>query len=395
MTTSGTYNFSLTNADMALEVLERVDVRGAAITSDHLISLNRSFNLVQAMWANRGVNLWKVDLVSVPLVQGQTLYNVSADTVMMLDVYLRTYAMNGPQNMAPAFSTTIGSPFVTIQYPSHGLLVGEVANVVIPVSVGGFNVNGFYNVVSVPSINVFVIQMPFPATANVTLGGVVPILTTSAASAIIQVDLPNHGYLPGQTFTVQVPMVIGSIAIQGAFSITTVIDADTFTITAPYISSFADTQIENGGLAQIATQQTAAVPYDRVMTPISRNDYSALPNKFQQSPPTQYWFDRLATQPTVTVWPVPDSNGPYAMQYYRVRQVQDVKLPNGSQSPDIPYRFFEAFCADTAAHMAIKWAVAKQAPLQAWADRMWQEAAAEDRERVSLYIRPDVSAYYI
>src|ERR1700744_143551 len=238
MSTSGTYGFSLSNADFALEVLERVDIRGSAITSDHMISMRRSVNLVQSRWANRGVNLWEVDLVSVPLVQGQTLYNIPANTVMMLDVYLRTFAMNGPVNIAPAFSTTLGSNLVTIQLASHGLLVGEVANIVIPVSVGGFNVNGFYTVVSVPSINVFVIQMPFAATATTTLTGVVPILSTSAASAIVTVDLPNHGYLPGQTFTVQIPMVIGSIAIQGAFPITTVIDANTFTITAPYISSF-------------------------------------------------------------------------------------------------------------------------------------------------------------
>ena len=130
------------------------------------------------------------------------------------------------------------------------------------------------------------------------------------------------------------------------------------------------------------------------MTPISRNDYSALPNKFQQSPPTQYWFDRLSTQPTVTIWPVPDSNGPYAMNYYRVKQLQDTVLTNASQSPDVQFRFYEALCAGTAAHMAVKWAPAKLKILKAEADETWQEAAAEAREKGSMYILPCLDGYF-
>ena len=40
-------------------------------------------------WSNQGVNLWAVDLVSVPLVQGQASYPVEANTVVILDAYMR------------------------------------------------------------------------------------------------------------------------------------------------------------------------------------------------------------------------------------------------------------------------------------------------------------------
>jgi hypothetical protein len=45
-------------------------------------------NLMLSSWANQGVNLWAVDLQTVPLVQGQATYSVPSDTVVMLDAYM-------------------------------------------------------------------------------------------------------------------------------------------------------------------------------------------------------------------------------------------------------------------------------------------------------------------
>lgn len=390
--TSGTYGFQLSNADLALEVLERVDIRGSAITSDHMMSLRRSVNLVQTQWANRGVNLWTVDLVTVPLTQGQSLYTIPRETVMMLDVYIRNFQMNTPVNLSPVFTTVMGSPIVTVLQPQHGMGVGNFVNIVIPVSVGGLIVYSFYTVQSVPNPDSYTLVAAQGAPASET-GGVVPVFTTFQFSPVVNVVLPAHGLLAGDTFNVQVSTLVGGITLLGAYTVATVIDQDTFTLTNAYDAGASETVAENGGLAQIADQQLSATPYDRIMTPISRNDYAALPNKGQQSPPTQYWFDRLAVQPTVTIWPVPDQNGPYTMNYYRVRQLQDTNMSASAQTADIPYRFQEALCADTARHMAMKWDKANLSILEAAAEKAWQEAAAEDRERVSLYIRPDLSGY--
>lgn len=45
-------------------------------------------NLVQSEWAARGVNLWKVELVTVPFVQGQATYSVPASVITILDLYV-------------------------------------------------------------------------------------------------------------------------------------------------------------------------------------------------------------------------------------------------------------------------------------------------------------------
>jgi hypothetical protein len=42
-----------------------------------------------ASFSNRGVNLWAVDLITVPLVAGQSTYNVNLNTVMILDAYMQ------------------------------------------------------------------------------------------------------------------------------------------------------------------------------------------------------------------------------------------------------------------------------------------------------------------
>ncbi len=228
-TQTGTYKFGLTGADLSLECLDRLQIRGPAITIDHLSSIANSFNLVQSEWSNRGVNLWEIVEMTIPLVQGTATYPIDVRSMFLApEAFLRT-------------------------------------------------------------------------TVN-------------------------------------------------------------------------------------------TVTKDIVLFPLSRAEFAAIPSKTQQSRPTSYWFDRLLS-PTITLWPVPDANGPYELHYWRASQQQDMNATLGAL-PDIPYRFYEAFCAEVTAHMAMKWRPEIWDKLLAYATERWKEAAGEDREKVSLYIAPDFSGYY-
>ena len=44
--------------------------------------------MLLATWSGRGVNLWAVDLISIPLVEGQATYSVPSNTVALLDGYI-------------------------------------------------------------------------------------------------------------------------------------------------------------------------------------------------------------------------------------------------------------------------------------------------------------------
>jgi len=89
MITSGTYNFNPSLGEIVLNAYARCGIRRTALVQEHMQDARFETNLMLASWANQGVNLWEVDLVTVPLIQGQTTYAVDAKTVMILDAYIQ------------------------------------------------------------------------------------------------------------------------------------------------------------------------------------------------------------------------------------------------------------------------------------------------------------------
>jgi len=88
MATSGTYTFNPSLGELTLYAYNLIGVRNTAVLQEHMEAARMATNMMLARWSNQGVNLWAVDLISVPLVQGQATYNVDANTVMILDAYM-------------------------------------------------------------------------------------------------------------------------------------------------------------------------------------------------------------------------------------------------------------------------------------------------------------------
>jgi hypothetical protein len=88
MTTSGTYNFDPSLGEMVLYAYNLIGIRNTSITQEHMEAARMASNMVLANWSNKGVNLWTVDLQTVPLVAGQKTYSVPQNTVVMLDAYI-------------------------------------------------------------------------------------------------------------------------------------------------------------------------------------------------------------------------------------------------------------------------------------------------------------------
>lgn len=228
MAYSGTYSFSPSIGELVLNAYGRIQLRGPALVAQHWFDARTEGNLLQISWANLGVNLWTVDLQSVPLVQGTPTYNVPSNTIAILDTYI-----------------------------------------------------------------------------SITSGG--------------------------QTI-------------------------------------------------------------DRPILGISRSDYAAQPNKLQQAPPTTWWFDRL-TSPTITLWPVPDSGGPYTLNYYRYRLIQDAVVAGGIQ-PEMPIRWLDAWAAGLAHRLARLHAPALEQMRKADAKEAWDIASTQDVENVPIRIMPQIGTYY-
>ena len=88
MTTSGTYNFNPSLGEMVLYAFNLCGIRNTSLLQEHMQSARMASNMLLSRFANQGVNLWKVDLVTVPLVTGQSTYSVDAKTVVILDAYV-------------------------------------------------------------------------------------------------------------------------------------------------------------------------------------------------------------------------------------------------------------------------------------------------------------------
>lgn len=90
MTTSGTYSFNPSLGEIVLYSYNIAGLRNTSLTQEHMESAKMATNMMLASWANQGVNLWKVELITTTLVQGQTTYSVDQNIVMVLDAYVET-----------------------------------------------------------------------------------------------------------------------------------------------------------------------------------------------------------------------------------------------------------------------------------------------------------------
>jgi hypothetical protein len=231
MSTSGTYTFAPSLGEITLYAYNLCGLRNTSLLAEHMEAARMAANMLCASFSNRGVNLWAVDLITVPLVAGQSTYSVDLNTVMILDAYM---------------------------------------------------------------------------------------------------------------------------------------------------------QVDNGG-GQLT---------DRIIMPVSRTEYASYPNKEQQGFTTTFWFDRLISpNPTVTLWPVPDGSSAQSLKYYRVRQVQDAVLQNGTQV-EIPYLWMDAFAYGLAARLAVIWAPDKMQLLKPLADEAYNIAAEQNIEQAQQYISPQIAGYF-
>ena len=110
MTTTGTTLFNLNFAELAEESFERC---GSELRSGYdLKTARRSLNLLLIEWQNRGLNLWEVEQLEIPMVTGQAVYPLPLDTVDLLDQVIRT---GSDQNQSDqTISRISGSTYSTI-----------------------------------------------------------------------------------------------------------------------------------------------------------------------------------------------------------------------------------------------------------------------------------------
>lgn len=121
---------------------------------------------------------------------------------------------------------------------------------------------------------------------------------------------------------------------------------------------------------------------ERLLSPIGRGTYAAIPVKTTRAPPSQYWSNRQAGSVTLNLYPTPDKV--YTLTYWRMREAQDVG--SMANTLDAPRLWSDALAAGLAMRLAEKYSPERMAEKTALAERAFKEAAGENRNRVPLKI---------
>ena len=149
-------------------------------------------------------------------------------------------------------------------------------------------------------------------------------------------------------------------------------------------------QVIRTGAGNPATQS------DLTISRISVSTYATIPNKTTQGRPIQVWIERLRDAPRITLWPVPNQGTVedpyYIFAYWRMRRLDDAG--DGSNTMDVPYRFYEALVAGLAYHLALKvpGGLERLQILKAQYDEAWDLASSEDREKAPLRLVARISS---
>ena len=133
----------------------------------------------------------------------------------------------------------------------------------------------------------------------------------------------------------------------------------------------------------------ASTQSDLTISRIGVSTYASIPNKLVQGRPIQVWVERLASAPSINVWPTPDSND-YIFKYYRMRRIEDAG--SGVETADMNFRFLPCLVAGLAYHIAMKVPelTDRIVMLKTVYDEQYNLAAGEDREKTSEHFVPRV-----
>ncbi|CAB4122366.1 hypothetical protein UFOVP35_8 [uncultured Caudovirales phage] len=130
------------------------------------------------------------------------------------------------------------------------------------------------------------------------------------------------------------------------------------------------------------------------MSRLNRDDYTNLPNKnFTANQPFQFWFNRTIPQASIDLWPVPSD--PFVqMTIWYSAYVEDVGALSGQLA--IPDRWLMAI-QNMLAHQ-----MSQELPgvdlqriqyLEVQAEKYFQMAEQEERDKSPIYMAPNVSVY--
>ena len=124
---------------------------------------------------------------------------------------------------------------------------------------------------------------------------------------------------------------------------------------------------------------------DTTMTKISRSEYQAIPNKFSQGQPTQYYVERNLSNVVINLYQTPNTTDTQ-INYNYIGRIEDVG--QYTNQPDAPFRFLPCMVSGLAFYLSQKKAPQMTQALKLYYEDELQRALTEDGQRASVHLTP-------
>lgn len=350
MPTSGTVGSTIfTNQQIIDHAFRRCKMVEQQITGEHLeIALDLLWLFTQTL-VNRGIKLWNVVPVIIPIYEREQTVPLPLGTVDTFTMNLRTL-----QRVTGVASASEGN------------------------ADNAFDSN--VTTACIQTLPLGTITMTLQSAAAVSTFGILPNVS-GLWSYVIEASNDN--------FVTAVPLItqVDQAVVAGEW-----LWADVQGVTA-----YADYRLRATGLTvlnviELVYQDT---PNEIPMYKLNRNDYANLPDKVSTGRPTQFWYDKQRTQPQMELWPSPQFQFTFSqITGFVQRQMQDVGAM--SDELEVPDRWYLAIVCNLAAHLGrelkeVEEIIIPRLDLDAktYLDDAWT-GETDDSE---VYLRPAIAPY--
>lgn len=361
MPTSGTVSTTVFNTGKLIDrAFGRCQIPPQKITSEYLAIAQDLLYLSLSTIASKGVALWAVQKVVLPLYDATQDVLAPLGTVDVLNANLRSVT----QLQLPA----LGSAYLS--------------------SAGGTAASAFDNNLSTACTQTApngYIQVQFPAAGQPVVFGILP-NATGAWNVAVQTS--NDGV----TFTT-VYANTALAAVQGQWQW---IDVQGIPEAGVL---YVRLQASGGTTLNVTEFVTGASPQEIPIAKINRDNYSNYPNKWFTGRPLEFWYNKSIPQPTLTLWPAPQLQFTFSqIVLYTQQYVQDIGTL--TQTLAVPQRWFLAILTRLSKELLLMIPeiakgisdLDKQMLLQEDKDR-WAEGWASESDASPVMLRPNLRAY--
>ena len=350
MSTSGTVGqTTITVQNLIDHGARRAGKLAEELTSEQVQSSKDSLYYLLSNLANRGIQYWCIDKTVIGLNPDKYVYYLPTGTVDVLNSNYRTVTAN----------TTGGNSSSGVAANAFDGIYTNICQLTTNTGFIGIN-NGSGNDIYMGTV------------------GILPAISGS-------VTLSIQSSTDGTTWTT----VYSPGAVTWSAGTWLYYDLEPSAST-PYWR-ILQTAGANMGVYQVVFGSNATeIPLAR----LNRDDYTNLPNKnFTSAYPLQFWFDRNIPQPAMYLWPAPSSYAPQIV-VWRHRQIQDVGDLSGEI--EIPQRWYLAIQNMLAHQMAMELPTVQGdriSYLEGQAEKYWNIAEQEERDKSPIYFAPNISYY--